>query len=258
MLDFNANEECLCLETDSDIPSATTSSPYNTSSCSDNILNDCCRSFNCAVFLSPPKIRDIEEGSTCTYSPGAPIPSLINEQPLQEKPKRLALKEITNEIPSLIAQKQSKLPESKCNFQFPDGGWVCSACRNYNFMGRSKCNRCGKIKSKEDSDGKPSHIAGIVNENAISSCDQSASSKRRKKLKERAGDWVCFSCKNLNFAFRTECNRCKLSKSQSTAVTQQYLPYQNECFQQPFCVEGHFMQNMDYYMGYYNTQYFPM
>jgi len=29
-------------------------------------------------------------------------------------------------------------------FAFPDGGWVCSCCQNYNFSGRNKCNRCQK------------------------------------------------------------------------------------------------------------------
>ena len=35
----------------------------------------------------------------------------------------------------------------KENFDFPDGGWVCSQCQNYNFKGRVKCNRCHKSKS---------------------------------------------------------------------------------------------------------------
>ena len=37
----------------------------------------------------------------------------------------------------------------------------------------------------------------------------------KKKLKpfvERQGDWICKYCKNLNFAFRNECNRCGLQK----------------------------------------------
>jgi len=32
---------------------------------------------------------------------------------------------------------------------------------------------------------------------------------------ERVGDWVCFSCSNLNFSFRKICNRCKLSRDMS-------------------------------------------
>lgn len=47
---------------------------------------------------------------------------------------------------------------SKSEFDFPDGGWVCSGCQNYNFFGRQKCNRCLKIKTKLDLNGKPKHL----------------------------------------------------------------------------------------------------
>ena len=36
--------------------------------------------------------------------------------------------------------------------------------------------------------------------------------RKGKVFTEREGDWVCNSCKNLNFAFRVECNRCHLAK----------------------------------------------
>ena len=36
--------------------------------------------------------------------------------------------------------------------------------------------------------------------------------KPKKKLIERPGDWYCAYCNNLNFAFRKECNRCRLPK----------------------------------------------
>lgn len=36
--------------------------------------------------------------------------------------------------------------------------------------------------------------------------------KKNKIFAERTGDWICNSCKNLNFAFRVVCNRCQLPK----------------------------------------------
>ena len=33
-----------------------------------------------------------------------------------------------------------------------------------------------------------------------------------KTFTERSGDWICNSCRNLNFAFRTLCNRCQKPK----------------------------------------------
>jgi len=36
--------------------------------------------------------------------------------------------------------------------------------------------------------------------------------KVKNNIKERKGDWVCQFCCNINFAFRTVCNRCKGKK----------------------------------------------
>ena len=38
---------------------------------------------------------------------------------------------------------------------------------------------------------------------------------KHKNIKERKGDWFCKICNNLNFAFRTECNRCKAPKDKN-------------------------------------------
>ena len=43
-------------------------------------------------------------------------------------------------------------------FRFPDGGWECSKCQNYNFKGRKTCNRCKKAKGSDDVEGKPTHM----------------------------------------------------------------------------------------------------
>lgn len=39
-----------------------------------------------------------------------------------------------------VLEKESH-ENSNPSFSFPDGGWVCSFCQNYNFYGRVKCNR---------------------------------------------------------------------------------------------------------------------
>jgi hypothetical protein len=42
--------------------------------------------------------------------------------------------------------------------------------------------------------------------------------RKQKTFTEREGDWVCKSCRNLNFAFRQECNRCKLPKNNDAKI----------------------------------------
>lgn len=39
--------------------------------------------------------------------------------------------------------------------------------------------------------------------------------EKKKPFQERAGDWVCSRCRNLNFSFRLICNRCQLTKKDS-------------------------------------------
>lgn len=53
------------------------------------------------------------------------------------------------------------------------------------------------------------------------SATSSSQQKKKKPFVERAGDWNCFKCKNLNFSFRVVCNRCHLSKKESEQLTDQ-------------------------------------
>ena len=34
-----------------------------------------------------------------------------------------------------------------------------------------------------------------------------------KRVEMKAGDWVCTGCQNLNFARRSNCNRCGMQKN---------------------------------------------
>ena len=35
---------------------------------------------------------------------------------------------------------------------------------------------------------------------------------KKQQFIERPGDWICYNCQNLNFTFRTNCNRCHMPK----------------------------------------------
>lgn len=50
----------------------------------------------------------------------------------------------------------------------------------------------------------------------------------KKHFIERPGDWICCNCKNLNFTFRTSCNRCKLPKSENQKLFQQLEMNKNQ------------------------------
>ena len=54
--------------------------------------------------------------------------------------------------------EKKKANQGKGCFEFPDGGWECSKCQNYNFKGRKECNRCKKARTTKDLSGKPAHL----------------------------------------------------------------------------------------------------
>ena len=47
--------------------------------------------------------------------------------------------------------------------------------------------------------------------------------KFKKPIIEKAGDWICFNCHNLNFAFRTNCNICHLTKKDNNILIKKKL-----------------------------------
>ena len=77
--------------------------------------------------------------------------------------------------------------------------WVCAACNNVNFAWRTECNSCGKAK---DGNVKAYKSSGRAN---------NRSNQRRERPRQEThgqNDWECPACNNINFSFRTECNRC--------------------------------------------------
>ena len=47
--------------------------------------------------------------------------------------------------------------------------------------------------------------------------------KKMKPFAARDGDWFCSQCKNLNFAFRIYCNRCKCPKEEEKEETKEIV-----------------------------------
>ena len=93
---------------------------------------------------------------------------------------------------------------------FRKKGWVCNYCNNFNYESRNKCNRCKQPKNP-NLKSKKKNGNGIGNINKTNIYEKKGS----KQFSEREGDWICFNCKNVNFAFRIICNRCQLPKIES-------------------------------------------
>lgn len=129
-------------------------------------------------------------------------------------------------VPTMAACGQGNA--KKDNFNFPDGGWECSKCQNYNFKGRKNCHRCKKSKDDEDIEGKPEHMMMAPQAKAAmkASQKQKRTTQKGKKAEEEgaktSGDWVCQGCSNHNYSFRNVCNKCQMSYDESANLLSSY------------------------------------
>lgn len=100
-------------------------------------------------------------------------------------------------------------PEEQ-NTQFREGDWICEVCGNLNFARRTECHK-DSCKAPRPSP-RPSR-GGQFNQR--SSDMGPGALPQGSNADARPGDWNCLKCGNLNFAFRTECNRstCKEPRS---------------------------------------------
>ena len=84
---------------------------------------------------------------------------------------------------SQISQVQVVEKKASQDFAFPDGGWECSACCNYNFKGRKRCHRCTKTKNESEKAGKPEHMSLSEQERAAI---KATKQQKRIELKKQA------------------------------------------------------------------------
>ena len=91
----------------------------------------------------------------------------------------------------------------------------------------------------------------IIGNNDIDSKEE----KYKKPFEIREGDWTCEFCFNLNFAFRTKCNRCGQSKDmfniRNMYMNNSYCNFQNykNIFQQNYSVNTQNSNSFQYMKG---------
>jgi hypothetical protein len=88
---------------------------------------------------------------------------------------------------------------------------------------------------------------------------------KKNTLKIKLGDWFCFFCQNLNFSFRTNCNRCGISKELSeykkmqiqimNQQKQNQLHLLNRNFYNPYINSPNINNNNNYNNSFFNSNY---
>lgn len=152
-------------------------------------------------FLSNELIEELE--STCSSFP-------IEEQ------EKITLKEPTTSSYSFKKNKfDSDFIYEPININSPSSNSENSCIKSllplvnngYEFL--PKNYKPKEITTQKYNKYNSSSTSGSCNSN------NNISGKKNKVFQEREGDWICGFCKNLNFSFRTKCNRCKISKQES-------------------------------------------
>ena len=128
---------------------------------------------------------------------------------------------LNNLFINIVRIKCNRCGRGNCNlFNQP------SSCLNGNNFVSSGSNFNGDINSlqlfnQQDISFSPK----LLNKSNIKEKgekDNKKINKFKKPFIERPGDWICVNCQNLNFAFRTNCNRCHLTKTENQKYLQQY------------------------------------
>jgi len=86
------------------------------------------------------------------------------------------------------------------------GDWFCSACNNHNYASKTACNKCGVPKQMQSLQVMAPNMGNMGNMGFGAPPANNGGAMR-------PGDWTCHGCKNLNYASRTECNKCGISKA---------------------------------------------
>ena len=61
----------------------------------------------------------------------------------------------------------------------------------------------------------PPSFCGEQRANKIRKTKERKNSNKKKEFEEKEGDWICCKCRNINFSFRKQCNKCQLSEEAS-------------------------------------------
>ena len=119
-----------------------------------------------------------------------------------------------------------------------------------------------KENKSENSEKKPENFeptmmigTPIFFSNMPKYCYNKLYKRKQKPFTEREGDWICKCCKNLNFAFRVECNRCKLPKgadSKTNNEENKNTNKENVQEQKPYQRSQRYNKHKKNYNYYYN------
>ena len=86
---------------------------------------------------------------------------------------------------------------------------------NNTFMNKLDINSMPFFPKEKSNFNNKKRMRYIINNNNSNNECKTINNKKKRNFVMKKGDWICYNCKNLNFAFRDKCNKCKLNKEES-------------------------------------------
>ena len=86
---------------------------------------------------------------------------------------------------------------------------------NNTFINKLDINSMPFFPKKRSKFNNKNRMRHNINHNNSNNEREKMKNKKKKNFVMKKGDWICYNCKNLNFAFRDKCNKCKLNKEES-------------------------------------------
>ena len=153
------------------------------------------------------------------------LPSLINNQ----NQNCQGLNSISNQLDILNINSETYFFNRKMKSRFFNKNEVEEEEKKIDFesISTNSDSFSGKSDTENNNFNKKKHdVMEIKQDNKKKKkicIKKGKNGKFLKGFKERDGDWTCYYCKNLNFQFRNECNRCHITKAISDKGHEKYF-----------------------------------
>ncbi len=153
------------------------------------------------------------------------LPSLINNQ----NQNCQGLNSISNQLDILNINSETYFFNRKMKSRFFNKNEVEEKEKKIDFesISTNSDSFSGKSDTENNNFNKKKHdVMEIKQDNKKKKkicIKKGKNGKFLKGFKERDGDWTCYYCKNLNFQFRNECNRCHITKAISDKGHEKYF-----------------------------------
>ena len=128
------------------------------------------------------------------------------------------------EIPNSLENKENNIINSNDNII---NSLLSLAKNGYEF--KPKNFRCSLTKKQPVFNPKPnikiSSINCVTQKNNLNFLNQIPNTNKHYINQEQKKNWICCFCKNLNYYFRTKCNRCKASIENSEKLKNSFVNF---------------------------------